>query len=114
MPILAFYVCFLSLYYGCYALSGIALTAPDIGDQVFGVRFQWGALILVLINPFFEELIVRAYLMTEVKFLTGSATLSIAASVGLQTLSEIGFEFAGATGECSRSCGINPALRVGR
>jgi membrane protease YdiL (CAAX protease family) len=37
-----------------------------------------------LLNPFFEELIVRAYLMTEVKSLTGSWTLSIALSVLVQ------------------------------
>jgi membrane protease YdiL (CAAX protease family) len=38
-----------------------------------------------LLNPFFEELIVRAYLMTEIKELTGSATLSVAVSVIVQT-----------------------------
>jgi len=37
-----------------------------------------------LLNPFFEELIVRAYLMTEIMDLTGSAMLAIATSVLLQ------------------------------
>lgn len=37
-----------------------------------------------LLNPFFEELIVRAYVMTEVIELTGSATLAVALSVGIQ------------------------------
>jgi membrane protease YdiL (CAAX protease family) len=37
-----------------------------------------------LLNPFFEELIVRAYLMTEVMELTGSSTLAVALSVGVQ------------------------------
>jgi len=82
----AFYLCFLAIYYGWFALSGTVPVTPDIGDKVFGARFYWSALILALINPFFEELIVRAYLMTEVKFLTGSAALSIATSVGFQTL----------------------------
>ena len=36
-----------------------------------------------LLNPFFEELIVRAYLMTEVTQLTGSAALAVVISVGL-------------------------------
>jgi len=36
------------------------------------------------LNPFFEELIVRAYLMTEVKALTGSWILSAALSVAIQ------------------------------
>jgi membrane protease YdiL (CAAX protease family) len=37
-----------------------------------------------MLNPFFEELIVRAYLMTEVIELTGSPALAVALSVGLQ------------------------------
>jgi membrane protease YdiL (CAAX protease family) len=39
---------------------------------------------LFLLNPFFEELIVRAYLMTEVRDLTGSWTLSAALSIAVQ------------------------------
>lgn len=35
-------------------------------------------------NPFFEELIVRAYLMAEVIELTGSSTMAVALSVGVQ------------------------------
>ena len=37
-----------------------------------------------LLNPFFEEMIVRAYLMTEVLDLTGSSTLAVALSVAVQ------------------------------
>ncbi len=37
-----------------------------------------------LLNPFFEELIVRAYLMTEVRALTGSWMLATALSVVVQ------------------------------
>lgn len=37
-----------------------------------------------LLSPFFEELIVRAYLMTEIKELTKSATLAVAVSVFIQ------------------------------
>jgi membrane protease YdiL (CAAX protease family) len=42
------------------------------------------AIPLFLLNPFFEELIVRAYLMTEVKDLTGSWTLATAVSTVIQ------------------------------
>jgi membrane protease YdiL (CAAX protease family) len=42
------------------------------------------AIPLFLLNPLFEELIVRGYLMTEVKDLTGSWTLSAALSVAVQ------------------------------
>ena len=38
----------------------------------------------LLLNPFFEELIVRAYVMTEVIELTGSSALAVALSVGVQ------------------------------
>jgi len=38
-----------------------------------------------LINPFVEELIVRAYLMTEIGELTGSWKLATAVSIGVQT-----------------------------
>ena len=36
-----------------------------------------------LLNPFFEELIVRAYLMTEIIDLTGSSTLAVGLSVAV-------------------------------
>jgi membrane protease YdiL (CAAX protease family) len=42
------------------------------------------AIPLAVLNPFFEELIVRAYLMTEVVELTGSSTLAVALSVFVQ------------------------------
>lgn len=42
-------------------------------------------LVFVLVNPFFEELIVRAYLMTEIKALTGSWVLAVLVSAAVQT-----------------------------
>jgi membrane protease YdiL (CAAX protease family) len=42
------------------------------------------AIPLILLNPFFEELIVRAYLMTEVIALTGSSMRAVAVSVLVQ------------------------------
>ena len=42
------------------------------------------AVAFILINPFFEELIVRAYLMTEILELTGSTLLAMFLSVALQ------------------------------
>jgi membrane protease YdiL (CAAX protease family) len=44
----------------------------------------WMAVPFMLLNPFFEELIVRAYVMTEIKELTGSTVLAIGFSVFLQ------------------------------
>jgi hypothetical protein len=42
------------------------------------------AIPMILLNPFFEELIVRAYLMTEVIELTGSSMRAVAVSVVVQ------------------------------
>ena len=49
-----------------------------------------------LLNPFYEEIVVRAYLMTEVRELTGSVTLAAAASLALQTSYHIYYGWAGA------------------
>lgn len=49
-----------------------------------------------LLNPFFEELIVRCYLMTEVMELTGSSTLAIGLSVGVQFTYHLYYGWAGA------------------
>ena len=57
---------------GINPLAGLTLSIPAVA---------W-----ILINPFFEELIVRAYTMTEVLGLTGSGALAVLVSVGVQTL----------------------------
>jgi membrane protease YdiL (CAAX protease family) len=51
--------------------------------EIFG-HLGFVAIPFMLINPFFEELIVRAYLMTELIDLTGSSVVAIAVSVALQ------------------------------
>jgi membrane protease YdiL (CAAX protease family) len=43
------------------------------------------SLLFAVINPFFEELIVRAFLISEATLLTGSAGLAVILSVLLQT-----------------------------
>jgi membrane protease YdiL (CAAX protease family) len=64
------------LAYGSFA-------AGPTGKDFFGHHTVLG-IVLSLLNPVFEELIVRAYLMTEVIELTGSSALAIALSVGVQ------------------------------
>jgi membrane protease YdiL (CAAX protease family) len=49
-----------------------------------------------LLNLFFEELIVRAYLMTEVLDLTGSSILAVALSVAVQFSYHLYYGWAGA------------------
>jgi membrane protease YdiL (CAAX protease family) len=49
-----------------------------------GVLSLW-VVLFVAINPIFEELIVRAFMISELVALTGSRVLAVAASVALQT-----------------------------
>jgi membrane protease YdiL (CAAX protease family) len=63
--------------------------------------FHWGhigyySLPFLLLNPFFEELIVRAYLMTEIRELTGSATLAVIVSATVQTSYHLYYGWKGA------------------
>lgn len=50
----------------------------------------------MLLNPFFEELIVRAYLMREIKALTGSTATSVISSVVLQASYHLYYGWLGA------------------
>jgi membrane protease YdiL (CAAX protease family) len=80
-------------YYGCYyLLYAVGLTSRDTHQQfqevthrLFGSRIALGQLGIAVFNPFFEELIVRAYLITMVKQLTGSMHKAVLTSVLVQT-----------------------------
>ena len=65
-----------------YLLYGAFATGPAAKE--FFAHHSVVAIPLSLLNPFFEELIVRAYVMTEVIELTGSSTLAITLSVAVQ------------------------------
>jgi membrane protease YdiL (CAAX protease family) len=65
-----------------HSVYGSWATGPTAKD--FFAHPSVLAIPLSLLNPFFEELIVRAYLMTEVIELTGSSTLAVALSVFVQ------------------------------
>jgi membrane protease YdiL (CAAX protease family) len=79
---------YVSLLVGSVALDGIhfaifrTLPTGPIGRDFFSSSVV--ALPFSLLNPFFEELIVRAYLMTEVAELTGSMMLAVFLSVLVQ------------------------------
>jgi membrane protease YdiL (CAAX protease family) len=80
-------------FYGCYsALHAMGLTPNDRATQfrsvthhLFGAKVAIGAFLFQFLNPFFEELIVRGYLMTEIAALTGSIRKAVLVSVLLQT-----------------------------
>lgn len=63
--------------------------------QIFGHASLLSIPLLVL-NPLFEELIVRAYLMKEIRALTGSWLLAGAVSVAIQTAYHLYYGWVGA------------------
>lgn len=67
------------MHYAMYRSFSTGPTGKDFFSHpgVMAVPFS-------LLNPFFEELIVRAYLMTEIMDLTGSSALAVALSVAVQ------------------------------
>ena len=62
-----------------------AMAAERAGGIVFGARVSVAAFLFQFLNPFFEELIVRAYVMTEIKYLTQSVWAAIIVSTILQS-----------------------------
>ncbi len=77
-----------------YRLAHGSLPAPVNANQIFG-HMPWMAFPFILLNGFFEELLARAYLMTEIRELTGSALLASVASVVLQTSYHIYYGWVG-------------------
>lgn len=65
------------------AYSGHFLTSKSLAS-IFGFGISFLSVAYTLLNPFFEELIVRAYTMTEVINLGGSAWMAIVISVVVQ------------------------------
>jgi membrane protease YdiL (CAAX protease family) len=92
----------LSFWLAAYTIRGLHLAIYGTQSTVnsprafFGHPSLLGAAASVLLNPFFEELIVRAYLMTEVLDLTGSATLAVVLSVGVQAVYHLYYGWWGA------------------
>ncbi len=81
----AFYAVYHTLYQtGLTSVDGTTSSA-HVGRYLFGGHVAIMALLFQFLNPFFEELIVRAYVMTEVKHLTNSVGKAIFVSTALQT-----------------------------
>jgi len=75
-----------------HSMSGIGSTARDVFGHppiVMGIAFS-------LLNPFAEEMVVRAYLMTEVLELTGSKAWAVIVSVVAQSSYHLYYGWAGA------------------
>src|SRR5262249_26285107 len=58
--------------------------AREIGAHFFGAGVSIPMLLFLALNPFFEEIIARAYVITELRFLPNNVHLAVAASVVLQ------------------------------
>ena len=72
------------LSYGYRQATGQPLNTTPKNVEFISAGFSLWTLVVIVINPFFEELIVRAYLISEIQSLTGSAALAVGLSVALQ------------------------------
>ena len=83
---LAYSFLYYPLYY-IFVMAHITVTLPANVQFLHyahqGVNMLF-AIPYSIINPFFEELIVRAYLITEIAYLTGRAWLAVLVSVVFQ------------------------------
>jgi len=73
------------LYVTGFTTASHKVATLHAGQILFGGGVTITTLLFQIINPFFEELIVRAYLITEIMRLSGSAAKAVAVSVILQT-----------------------------
>lgn len=81
---LAYFLCYYAACYGYYFMIG---HIPDFSPRnidFLRTKITVWYLLLMFINPFYEELIARAYTITEVEFLTGKKSLAVIFSVLLQ------------------------------
>jgi membrane protease YdiL (CAAX protease family) len=77
-----------------HSIYGSWATGPTAKD--FFAHPSVVAIPLTLLNPFFEELIVRAYLMTEVIELTGSPVRAVSVSILVQCSYHLYYGWGGA------------------
>lgn len=79
---------FSTVYYAIYAAGFVSATGSEETARVASILFGHKVSLLVIpclfLNPFFEELIARAYIMTTVRQLTNSMPLAVIFSTVLQ------------------------------
>ena len=74
-----------AIYYSGLTTVSHSAANTHVGHILFGGGISLVTILFQFVNPFFEELIVRAYVMTEVKHLTNSAMKAIIVSTVMQT-----------------------------
>src|SRR5260370_22157431 len=67
---IAYYLCYLNIYYLHYFWTQRRLEPWNNISSILGTHASVAAILFILINPFFEELIARAYVMSEFTPLT--------------------------------------------
>jgi Type II CAAX prenyl endopeptidase Rce1-like len=80
----AFYALYYAMYYTGLVSVNIGTASGRVSQQLFAGGVSVPAMLFQFLNPFYEELIVRAYLMTEVIELTGSVSRAVAISMAVQ------------------------------
>jgi membrane protease YdiL (CAAX protease family) len=82
---IAHYTVYWTVYHsGLTAIADRAAKA-HVESMLFGGGIFYTTILFQFLNPFFEELVVRAYLMTQVRQLTNSAVKAVLISTALQT-----------------------------
>lgn len=82
---IAFYGSYVGIYFFYHLLTGQVLQTTQV-QSYFAPEINIGSVLFVILNPFFEELIVRAYTMSEMRYLTDSNVHALGVSVAVQTL----------------------------
>ena len=71
-------------FWGAEMVSGHSPQVSNIGNYLHGTSISMAAVVCEFLNGAFEELLVRGYLMTEVRRFTGSTAFAIFCSVAVQ------------------------------
>jgi membrane protease YdiL (CAAX protease family) len=74
-----------ALYYSGLTEVSHKEAGAFVHHYLFGGGIFWSTRLYQFVNPFFEEIIVRGYLMIQVRLLTNSATKAVIISTTLQT-----------------------------
>ena len=82
---IAFYLCLIMTSLGYYWMTGHVLDSSPKNLNFMDRRVVLVWILFVLLNPFYEELIVRAFTITELMHLTGSGIVAVIGSVTIQT-----------------------------
>jgi hypothetical protein len=85
VALLASYLFSYAMFYGSYFMTGhpLDVSAKNIYFLQAGVSIP--LLLYIFVNPFHEELLARAYTITEVEYVTGGTVTAALFSVLLQT-----------------------------